>query len=191
MLTLSLAALGAGLEVLGITDPETGRVLLGLAAILAITSIVLFIWPLLQKRARSSEPIPDEFVPSPSTPELLILHDKPRDTEPWPNIEGYSVKFRVLNDSDVSAKHVGARIRTLEFLERGEWRPYGHDYAEVPLATPERKPEFDLRGGDEESVYIARRSVKPGESIQLCYARDGIPNTIPLKPAWRVGICAF
>lgn len=122
------------------------------------------------------------------TPNLLILHDKLRDTEWWPSGDGFNVKFRVLNDSDVLAKKISSQIRTLEFLQEGKWRTYGHDYAEVPLATRDGKAEFDLRGGEEETVYIARRSVKRGERIQLCYARDGIPNTIPLKPAWRVGI---
>ena len=123
-----------------------------------------------------------------STPNLVILHDKLRDTEWWPSEDGFNVKFRVLNDSDVRAKGVSVCIRSLEFLEGGRFRPYGHDYAEVPLATRDGKAEFDLRGGEEESVYIAKRSIISGESIQLCYARDGIPNTIPLKPAWRVGI---
>ena len=123
-----------------------------------------------------------------STPNLVILHDKLRDTEWWPSEDGFNVKFRVLNDSDVRAKGVSVCIRSLEFLEGGRFRPYGHDYAEVPLATRDGKAEFDLRGGEEESVYIAKRSIISGESIQLFYARDGIPNTIPLKPAWRVGI---
>ena len=128
------------------------------------------------------------FKTPPVKPKLVIQHDKPRDTEPWPSGDGYNVKFRVLNDSAVYANNIGARIRSLEFLEKGEWRPYGHDYAEVPLAARDGKDKFDLPGGDENSVYIARRFTRPGESIQLCYARDGIPNTIPLKPAWRVGI---
>lgn len=123
-----------------------------------------------------------------NSPKLVILHDKIRDTEWWPKHDGFNVKFRVYNDSDVRAEKVGGRIRTLEFLQEGEWRPYAHDFAGEPLATRIGKSEFDLRGGDEESVYIAKRSTRSGESIQLCYARHGIPNTISLKPAWRVGI---
>lgn len=56
------------------------------------------------------------------------------------------------------------------------------------MATRGGNAEFDLRGGEEEHVYIARKSLKPGEDIQLCYAADGIPDTIPLKPAWRVNV---
>ena len=123
-----------------------------------------------------------------AAPKLVVLHDKPRDTEPWPKHDGYNVKFRVYNDSDVRAEKVGGRIRPLEFLEEGNWQPYAHDFAGEPLATRNGKSEFDLSGGDEESVYIARRPTRSGESIQLCYAKSGIPNTIPLKPAWRVGI---
>ena len=52
---LALAALGAGLEVLGITDPETGRVLLGVAAILAMISFLIAIWPGLKRLTPNAE----------------------------------------------------------------------------------------------------------------------------------------
>ena len=52
---LALAALGAGLEVLGITDPETGRALLGLAVILAITSVLIAVWPGLIRLTSNAE----------------------------------------------------------------------------------------------------------------------------------------
>ena len=112
--------------------------------------------------------IPGEPDRLPLTPKLVIQHDKPRDTEPWPGLNGYSVKFRVLNDSEMRAKRVGARIRKLEFLEKGQWRSYGHDYADLPLATRDGRSEFDLQGGDEESVYIARRPTRSGEPVELC-----------------------
>jgi hypothetical protein len=54
LFALSLAAFGAGLEVLGLTDPETGRLLLLLAAVLVVASVLTFIWPKLPAWSRRS-----------------------------------------------------------------------------------------------------------------------------------------
>ncbi len=122
-----------------------------------------------------------------STPKIVVLYDKIRDVEQRPSGDGYNVKFRVYNDSDVRLEGGRVRIRTLEFFEGDRFKPYGHDLTDVPLSTREEGGEFDLPGGDEKSVYIATRGLEPGANIQLCYARS-VPNTIPHKPAWRVGI---
>lgn len=122
-----------------------------------------------------------------SKPNLVILHDKQRDTEPWPQNDGYNVKVRVYNDSGERAVGVRVRIRTLDYLANGQFRPYGHDLSDVPLATREGAGQFDVPGGDEKTVYIARRPLTQGSSIQLCYARE-VPNTIPGEHTWRVGI---
>ena len=121
------------------------------------------------------------------SPKIVILYDKIRDVERRSSGDGYNVKFRVYNDSDVRLEGGRVRIRTLEFFEGDRFKPYGHDLIDVPLSTREGGGEFDLPGGDEKSVYIATRGLEPGANIQLCYARP-VPNTIPHKPAWRVGI---
>lgn len=181
-------------------SPVSEFISLGVAEVALILGlVVLGIWILKPVWARylpqrtakpGSHTLVAQPIPQPDAlaPSLLILHDKIRDTERWPSGDGYSVKFRVENTSTVRAVGIGGRIRALEFLQGGRWRPYGHDFAEVPLTDREGKATFDLQGGDENSVYIAKRSTRLGEAIQLCYAKDDVPNTISLKDAWRVAV---